>query len=107
MRFRLGPVLIVALSLLVVVAIATLLFISQHPTPSAVDALSKTSLRADPNTSNLKPSMAVNYESLGGCAEDALDRNHDIDPTGFVDQEDDECLPAQHRHRRANGAPAP
>lgn len=106
MRFRLGPVLIVALSLVVIVSIATLLLISQHPSPRAVGALTQTSLQADPNVSSSKPSAAVNYESLGGCAEDALDHNHDIDPAGFLDQEDDECVPAQHSHRLGNGAPA-
>jgi len=65
-----------------------------------------------PLTSTMAPSgapgtlSATRYEGVGGCAEDAHDHNHDIDPQGFVDQEDDECLPAQHAPRLPDGAPA-
>lgn len=42
-------------------------------------------------------------ELLGACAEWRIDRGHDVDPNGLVDQENDECLPSQHANRTARG----
>ena len=44
-------------------------------------------------------------ELMGGCAERRLDRGHDVDPSWRIDQENDECLPAQHVRRSADGRP--
>ncbi len=44
-------------------------------------------------------------ELIGGCAEQRLDHGRDIDPPSHSDQENDECLPAQHVRRGSNGRP--
>lgn len=96
----------VAAALLVIVVIGALV-LGSEPTsrPTSTGAFA-------PLTSTMAPSGApgtlssTHYEGVGGCAEDAHDHNHDLDPQGFVDQEDDECLPAQHAPRLPDGAPA-
>ncbi len=105
-RFPMRPLIMVAAALLVIVVIGVLV-LGMRPTshPGSTVALA-------PLTSTLTPSAAPGtlsssyYEGVGGCAEDAHDHNHDLDPQGFVDQEDDECLPAQHAPRLPDGAPA-
>lgn len=42
-------------------------------------------------------------ELVGACAEARIDHGHDVDPPGLIDQENDECLPAQHATRSPDG----
>ena len=42
-------------------------------------------------------------ELVGACAEARIDHGHDVDPSGLVDQENDECFPAQHAKRAPDG----
>ena len=52
------------------------------------------------------PIGAVFHRSIelqGACAEARVDHGHDVDPSGLVDQENDECFPAQHAKRAPDG----
>ena len=42
-------------------------------------------------------------ELVGACNEARIDHGHDVDPPGLIDQENDECLPAQHAKRASDG----
>ncbi len=93
---------VVAALVVIVVESGMAFSVSRPSHPSAAGILTPvTSLVAPSGVSALS-----NYEGLGGCVEDAHDHNHDVDPRGFIDQEDDECLPAQSAHRQPDGAPA-
>ncbi|MHB1209811.1 MAG: hypothetical protein ACYC1I_08910 [Acidimicrobiales bacterium] len=101
-RNRMRPLLMVIAALAIVAVVSMLALRVARPSHTSASAL------LTPLTSIVAPSgssSSVNYETIGGCAEDAHDHNHDIDPRGFVDQEDDECLPAQHSPRAPDGAP--
>ncbi len=91
---------IAALTIIAVVSILALRIESPSHTSASGLLTPPTSIVAP-----LGSTSSVNYETIGGCAEDAHDHNHDVDPRGFVDQEDDECLPAQHAPREPDGAP--
>ncbi len=96
----------VAAALLVIVVISALVLGTGATTRRTTTGM------LTPLTSTMSPSgspgtlSGMPYEGVGGCAEDAHDHNHDVDPKGFVDQEDDECLPSQHASRLPDGAPA-
>lgn len=77
---------------------------TSHPGAIGLTGVPLTSIIGSP-TSPVSSSSAY-YETVSGCAEDAHDHNRDVDPPGYVDQEDDECLPAQHAPRLPDGAPA-
>lgn len=102
-RFRIRPFLMVITALAIVVVMSAVVLGASKPShPGSTGLLT-------PVTSLVVPSVTVtssNLETIGGCAEDAHDHNHDVDPRGFIDQEDDECLPAQHAPRLPDGAPA-
>ncbi len=53
----------------------------------------------------LRSAFGTPTELMGGCAERRLDRGHDTDPPGLNDQENDECIPAQHERRSPDGQP--
>ena len=42
-------------------------------------------------------------ELVGACAEARIDHGHDVDSPGLIDQENDECFPAQHAKRAPDG----
>ena len=96
----------VVVALLVIVVISTLaLGAGRTSRPGAIGLISAplTSQVASPTAPG--SSFSAYYETVSGCAEDAHDHSRDVDPRGFVDQEDDECLPAQHAPRLPDGAP--
>ncbi|MHB1251356.1 MAG: hypothetical protein ACYC0I_04405 [Acidimicrobiales bacterium] len=103
MRIRIRPFLMVLTAMAIIVVMSAIVLGGSKPSrPSPAGLLT-------PVTSVAAPAVAVtsaNLETVGGCAEDAHDHNHDVDPRGFIDQEDDECLPAQHAPRLPDGAPA-
>jgi hypothetical protein len=99
-RFRMRPVLMVVCAVVIVVALSVIVMGATRPAyPRTIGLLTTQTTSVAP----VLPSTSTNYESIGGCAEDAHDHNHDVDPKGFVDQEDDECLPAQHAARLPDG----
>jgi hypothetical protein len=53
------------------------------------------------NLSVVKP-FTMYLETSGGCYEARI-KGRDVDPPGFVDQENDECVPSQHVAREPDG----
>ena len=100
----------VVTALLAVVVISTLVLDSGRPSRPGTIGLTITplssALTSGTASSSSPPPSSTYYETISGCTEDAYDHNHDVDPRGFIDQEDDECLPAQHAPRLPDGAPA-
>ena len=66
-------------------------------------------------TSSLVPSVALtpaqafsfSWETIGGCREARLDHGIDHDPSGYSDQEHDECVPGQPLPPLAGGVTGP
>jgi beta-lactamase regulating signal transducer with metallopeptidase domain len=90
----------VVCALVIVVALSSIVLRTTKPSQLHAIGLLTTATTA---VAPALPLPSTNYESIGGCAEVANDHNHDVDPKGFVDQEDDECLPAQHASRLPDG----
>ena len=53
----------------------------------------------------LSKHFSLHLEQIGGCPEAQLDGGRDVDPGGYRDVEDDECVPGQHRARAPDGVP--
>ena len=95
MRLRRNTLLLIGLALILILGVGTfsLMSLGGHgSTKAGVKLTAASSLK--------RPS-----EMIGGCGEADLDHGHDVDPPGFKDQEDDECLPAQHELRNKDGTP--
>lgn len=86
----------------------TLLVVLCFALMAGLSAFTLTPHPSTPSTSvvALTPALAVMpaTEMMGGCREAALDHGHDVDPTAFVDQENDECIAGSHVARSRDGS---